>query len=80
MTCTLTPAYGRDYKSQAAIIADLKAGKDFVFNCFGHADDGRYVNLEQLQPERGSRMVRVRYARLTKVAGFTIYHDGEVIA
>lgn len=27
---TLVPAYGRDYKSKAALLADWEAGKDFL--------------------------------------------------
>lgn len=56
---TISGAYGRDYKSKAAIEADLLAGKDFVIRDFG-ADGGRYVNLPQLQ-EHGIRTVNVRY-------------------
>jgi hypothetical protein len=29
---TLTPAYGRDYKTGKAAIADFEAGKDFVYH------------------------------------------------
>lgn len=29
---TLTPAYGRDYKSKAEVIADFVSGKDFEAN------------------------------------------------
>ena len=29
---TLTPAYGRDYKSGKAAIQDYKDGKDFILN------------------------------------------------
>lgn len=31
---TLTPAYGRDYKSGKAAVADYDAGKDFILNTF----------------------------------------------
>lgn len=31
---TLTPAYGRDYNSAKAAIADFEAGKDFIANDF----------------------------------------------
>jgi hypothetical protein len=42
---TLTPAYGRDYKNRAQIIADLNAGKDFM----AHSYDGSgYINLPQM--------------------------------
>ena len=63
---TLTPAYGRDYKSKAAIMADLDADKDFIFNRFGDRYDGAYVNKSQLMQE-GITEVRVRYKRLTQL-------------
>ena len=44
-TGTLTPAYGRDYKGKAALVADLNAGKDFVLNTF---NGGGYVGLSDL--------------------------------
>ena len=31
---TLTPAYGRDYKTKKEVIKDFRAGKDFKFNHF----------------------------------------------
>ena len=40
---TISGAYGRDYKSKAAILEDWHAGKDFVIRTFG-PDDGRYIN------------------------------------
>ena len=40
---TLTPAYGRDYKSKAAVLADWEANKDFRIATFG-AHDGQYIN------------------------------------
>lgn len=39
---TLVPAYGRDYKSKAAAVADLTAGKDFRCEpqgCYGSLQD-----------------------------------------
>lgn len=29
---TLTPAYGRDYKTKKEFMADFEAGKDFIIN------------------------------------------------
>lgn len=58
---TLTPAYGRDYKSKKEIEADLKANKDFILQ-----PDGCYINYEQLP----SGFHQVRYKRLTQVHGF----------
>lgn len=52
------PAYGRDYKSAAAVRADWAAGKDF--QC---AVSGRYLSIRDATPGE----VWIRYARMTKV-------------
>lgn len=59
---TLQPAYGRDYKSRAAVLADLKAGKDFLFN-------GKPINLPQWL-NLAQESIEVRYGALRKVAVF----------
>jgi len=64
---TLTPAYGRDYKSKKAIQADLDADKDFIIADFGHRYEGKPVNKSQLI-ETGVKQVNVRYSKLRKVA------------
>lgn len=55
---TAVPAYGRDYRSIAAVKADWEAGKDFR-----DARTGQYFSIRDaaLLGE-----VWVRYARLTK--------------
>ncbi len=58
---TLTPAYGRDYKSAKAVQADIDADKDFI-----EAMSGRYINKTQLK-EIGQAVVNVRYSKLSKV-------------
>lgn len=52
------PAYGRDYKSKAAVLADWQAGKDF--RC---AVSGRYLSVRDNLPAQ----VWIRYAKLTKI-------------
>ena len=64
---TLTPAYGRDYKSAKAAKADYNANKDFVVNDFSSRYDGAYVNKEQLQGDDAPRFLNIRYSNLTKV-------------
>jgi hypothetical protein len=61
---TLTPAYGRDYKSAKAVKADFNLDKDFVVVSIIDPACGRYVNKADLL-DQGS--VRIRYAKLTKV-------------
>lgn len=60
---TVTPAYGRDYKSAKAALADWMANKDFRIATYG-PDDGRYINREQVP---SSWKVNIRYSNLTKV-------------
>jgi hypothetical protein len=56
---TVTPAYGRDYKSAAAARADWNAGKDFRI-----ALSGQYCSIRDNIPD-----VLIRYNRLTKICG-----------
>lgn len=63
MSFVLTPAYGRDYKSKKALLADLNADKDFVANSFSGTT---YINSSQLKKEVSS--VQIRYAQQRKVA------------
>lgn len=53
---TISGAYGRDYKSKAAIEADLLAGKDF--QCRGL--DSSYTSMPELL-KLGVKSVTVRY-------------------
>ena len=62
---TVTPAYGRDYKSKAADKADYNAGKDFRITDFFSGDDGRSINKEDA--EREGIVLSIRYDRQTKV-------------
>jgi len=68
---TLVPAYGRDYKSKAAVQADLDAGKDFEV-VWTPVDPGGYATASDLL-EDGHTQVRVRYQRKTKVGVFTLH-------
>jgi len=52
------PAYGRDYKSAPAVLADWLAGKDF--RC---AVTGQYLSIRDNVPAE----VWVRYAKLAKL-------------
>jgi len=64
-TITVIPAYGRDYKSKAAVLADYEAGKDFIIQDMFSGNDGRAVNKEDAVRE--GVQLKVRYAKLTKV-------------
>lgn len=66
---TLVPAYGRDYKSKAAVEADFNADKDFLIQDISSPHDGRYVNRRDLEFEFGSGVtVNIRYKKLASVA------------
>lgn len=54
------PAYGRDYRSKTAVLADWTAGKDFR-----DAMTGQYLSRRDV--EGHPLQVWVRYSRLTKL-------------
>jgi hypothetical protein len=63
----LTPAYGRDYKSKKALLADFDAGKDFVTNPYN--GPSQYVNKVQI--EKGTQ-IQFRYNKLQSIAVVTL--------
>ncbi len=60
---TLTPAYGRDYKSGRDARADFENGKDFILHVYGAERNGP-CGVSDFAP--GSR-VTIRYKRQTAV-------------
>lgn len=54
-----TPAYGRDYKSKDAVLADWKAGKDFHGGVHGY--------LSVRDADSVPAQIWVRYDNLTKI-------------
>ena len=72
MKClTLTPAYGRDYRSKKAVQTDWDANKDFTICDMSCPDDGRYANKTDLA-SAGYEEVNIRYKRLANVAVITV--------
>lgn len=67
---TVVPAYGRDYKSKAAIMADWKEGKDFQIATFG-PDDGRYCSSRDTFP--AGTVIMGRYKRLEQITKLATY-------
>ena len=63
---TLTPAYGRDYKSEKAVEEDFNADKDFVAHSYDPKQRGTYTNKNDLK-QMGHKQVRIRYSKLSKV-------------
>lgn len=67
---TLTPAYGRDYKSEAAAVADFEAGKDFIIADIVSPWCGKPANKQDLK-SIGETRVMLRYDRLRKITKVT---------
>jgi hypothetical protein len=60
-----SPAYGRDYKSKAAVLADWNAGKDFR-----DALTGQYLSVRDFPsqyPPGHHPEIWIRYQRQTKM-------------
>jgi hypothetical protein len=66
MRLQVIPAYGRDYKSKKAIIADWNAGKDFVIADMSSQWDTKPVNRQDAVGA-GITDLQVRYSRQMKV-------------
>ena len=66
---TLTPAYGRDYRSAAAVMLDWKAENDFVLQPVGS-----YCSIlnTALLKASGVTHVHFRYQKMTKVHVLTL--------
>lgn len=60
----LIPAYGRDYKTRAEVLADWIKGKDFIIADMSSKWDGKPTNNTQCENE--CKDVTIRFARLTK--------------
>jgi len=62
---TVTPAYGRDFKSKQEAVAAWEAGKDFVVADMGKYM-GAYINKEDAQNDQITE-VNIRFKGLTQV-------------
>ena len=60
---TLTPAYGRDYKSKTEVLKDFNDNKDFLAHTL---DSTGYTNKEDLIKLK-YKTVTIRYAKLRKI-------------
>ena len=66
MRKTLTPAYGRDYRSAKAAKADFLGGMDFVIADISDPYDGKPANLQDMR-DAGISEVTLRFQNLTKL-------------
>lgn len=64
---TLVPAYGRDYKSKAAVLEAWNAGKDFLICDMSSVWDGKPTNKSDCA-RMGVRTVNIRYNAFRSVA------------
>tara|TARA_R100000008_G_scaffold50533_1_gene30185 strand:+ start:971 stop:1174 length:204 start_codon:yes stop_codon:yes gene_type:complete len=62
---TLTPAYGRDYKSQKEVKADWKGGKDFIIADIVHPYSGKPCSIRDAEALGGK--VMIRFNKNTKI-------------
>jgi hypothetical protein len=58
----LTPAYGRDYKNKAEVVAAFEGGKDFIF-----AATGQYTSIKDVAP---GTTVLLRYKQKRSVTPY----------
>jgi len=63
----LQPAFGRDYKSKAAVLADFDANKDFILNDRDSRWDNKPINKEQIEETYPGQKVNIRYSNNKKV-------------
>lgn len=63
----LSPAYGRDYKSKAAVEADFRAGKDFKIHTIGSGST--YCSIRDFQK---GHQIELRYNRMQSVHCITV--------
>jgi hypothetical protein len=64
---TLVPAYGRDYTSKRAVLADWNSDRDFIVADLFSQWDGKPVNRQDIA-DTGETQIQIRYKRLEKIA------------
>ncbi len=64
-TLTVTPAYGRDYKSGKAAKQAWREGKDFIIANIMHKYDGKPMNKQDA--DQSQTTVMIRYKGLTQL-------------
>lgn len=70
-SATILPAYGRDYKSKAAVLADWQQGKDFqvIMPLSEPQHIGAYLSIRDLEAlkQYGITHLHFRYNRQTQI-------------
>jgi len=67
MQGVLHPAYGRDYKNKADVIAAFRAGKDFRINFYTG-----YSTYCSIRDAKVGEMVKLRYNKLESALFYTV--------
>ena len=70
---TLTPAYGRDYKSGAEALKAWSDGKDFVIN---NPQSSTYCSVRDGEDLSAGSRLQLRYKKCTMVGVITKQKDG----
>jgi hypothetical protein len=60
---TLTPAYGRDYKSKKEVLEAFHNNQDFILNSIAGTGICNKKDLEEME----SNFVNIRYKKLTQI-------------
>ena len=68
---TLTPAYGRDYKSKKAVLRDWNDGKDFTVSDMFSPYDGKPTNKQDMEQSTETEVL-IRYKNLTQIAAISL--------
>lgn len=63
---TVSPAYGRDYRTAKAAKADWEAGKDFLVQDMSSKWDGKPINLEDARTA-GIQEINIRFRQMASV-------------
>jgi len=69
---TLTPAYGRDYKTKKEVLEAWNTDKDFQVADLFSGRSGSYTNRADLVGMNHKGFITIRYSRLTKVLAFKL--------
>ena len=69
MATTLIPAFGRDYKSKAAVLKDWNADKDFIIADLFNQWDGKPANKSGFC---SGSIVNLRYKNKTMIVVATV--------
>ena len=70
---SLTPAYGRDYKTGAVALADWNDGKDFTIN---NPSMSTYCSISDTEDCPVGHTLQLRYVKKTMVGIITKQADG----